>query len=58
MENRCQWANVVVPLAYAERLRRVGKRSQEEMWGQVSTKAMMVAIGLVLKVVGSDGGVE
>jgi superfamily II DNA helicase RecQ len=74
MDKRCQWPNVVVPLAYAARLTRkgiqtmgesgfreigdeayaawLGKRHREEIWGQIFTNAMVIAIKLVLEVVG------
>jgi superfamily II DNA helicase RecQ len=79
IENRCQWPNVVIPLAYAARLTRVGiqtireagfeeegddayagwlgGRHRCEVWGQVFTNAMVVAIRLVLKLVEGDGAV-
>lgn len=81
MEQRCQWPNVVVPLAFAARLTKVGqqtrqemgfddrgdrgdrddrdgayarwlgRRYREEVWGQVFTNAMVIAIKLVLQLV-------
>ena len=70
MDKRCQWPNVVVPLAYAARLTGrgirimgelgfgetnddayagwLGKRHREEVWGQVFTNAMVMAVRLVL----------
>ena len=78
MDKRCQWPNVVVPLAYAARLTTrgirtmgecgfremgdgayaawLGKGSQEEVWGQVFTNAMVMAIRLMLGA--SRGGEE
>jgi superfamily II DNA helicase RecQ len=69
-DKRCQWPNVVIPLAFAARLtkggRRVmvemgfegeddetyagwlGKRYRGEVWGQIFTNAMVMAIKLVL----------
>jgi superfamily II DNA helicase RecQ len=71
MDKRCQWANVVVPVAYAARLTRrgiatmgecgfremgddayagwLGRRHREEVWGQVFTNAMAMAIRLILQ---------
>jgi hypothetical protein len=71
MDKRCQWPNVVVPLAYAARLTRsgiramgelgfveigddaygawLGKRHREEVWGQIFTNAMAIAIKLVVE---------
>jgi superfamily II DNA helicase RecQ len=71
MDKRCQWPNVVVPLAYAARLTSegirtmgelgfgemgdeaytawLGKRHREEVWGQVFTNAMVVAVRVVLR---------
>jgi superfamily II DNA helicase RecQ len=73
MDKRCQWPNVVIPLAYAARLTKVGiqtmgelgfcgkgdeayarwlgKRYKEEMWGQMFTNAMVIAVKLVLGVI-------
>ena len=84
MEQRCQWPNVVVPLAFAARLTKVGqqtrqemgfddrgdredrgdrddrhgayarwlgRRYREEVWGQVFTNAMVIAVKLVLQLV-------
>jgi superfamily II DNA helicase RecQ len=70
IDKRCQWPNVVVPLAYAARLTRrgtrtmgelgfsevgddayagwLGKRHREEVWGQIFTNAMVMAIQAVL----------
>jgi superfamily II DNA helicase RecQ len=70
MDKRCQWPNVVVPLAYAARLTTkgirtmgecgfgetgddsyagwLGRRHGEEVWGEVVTNAMAIAVKLVL----------
>ena len=71
MDKRCQWPNVVVPLAFAARLTSkgiramgelgfaeendeayagwLGKGYKSEMWGQMFTNAMAIAIKLVLE---------
>jgi superfamily II DNA helicase RecQ len=71
MDKRCQWPNVVVPLAFAARLTRngiramgelgfaetgdeayagwLGKRHGKEIWGQMFSNAMAIAIRLVLE---------
>lgn len=78
MDKRCQWPNVVVPLAYAARLTRsgikamgelgfaeigddaysawLGKRHKEEVWGQIFTNAMAIAIKLVVEVARQEEG--
>ena len=71
MDKRCQWPNVVVPLAFAARLTRdgiramgelgfaetgdeayarwLGKRHREEVWGQMFSNAMAMAIKVVVE---------
>ena len=71
VDKRCQWPNVVVPLAFAARLTRggiramselgfretgdeayaswLGKRHGSEMWGQVFSNAMAMAIRIVVE---------
>jgi superfamily II DNA helicase RecQ len=71
VRNRCQWPNVVVPLAFGARVfaegmetvrecgfvgegdeayaRWLGKRHRREVWGQVLSNAMVVAIRLSLR---------
>ena len=70
-DKRCQWPNVVVPLAFAARLTRdgiqamgelgfaetgdeayagwIGKRHREEVWGQMFSNAMAIAIKVVVE---------
>lgn len=71
MDKRCQWPNVVVPLAFAARLTRngiqamgelgftetgdeayagwLGKWHRKEIWGQIFSNAMAMAIKVVLE---------
>ena len=78
MDKRCQWPNVVVPLAFAARLTSKGMRAigelgfaeqdnkayagwlgkghRLEMWGQMFTNAMAMAIKLVLEGWGKEEG--
>ena len=71
MDKRCQWPNVVVPVAFAARLTRngiqamgelgfteagdeayagwLGKRHRKEIWGQIFSNAMAMAIKVVLE---------